>query len=48
MSFLSCAKWHNFYFTGIALTSILRECSTNSLETPNISYGFHAKMFQFS
>src|SRR3954469_20841556 len=41
-------KCHKDSFTGLAFGSIRSLCSANSLGTPGMSDGFHAKISQFS
>jgi hypothetical protein len=45
---LSSAKRRRCCRFGIALGSTLRECSINSLGTPGMSVGFHAKMLRLA
>src|SRR4051812_11501790 len=41
-------KWQRNCLIGLYLGSTLRWCSENSLGTPDMSAGFHAKMSRFS
>jgi hypothetical protein len=47
-SFLSWVKWRSHCLMGLAFGSRCSSCSINSLGTPDMSAGFHAKMSLFS